>query len=237
MKGNRLESITLITPTSDRPVAFALCERWMARQTYAGEVRWIVVDDGATPVECTRGQTHVCLHAQQERVDSFRMNLLAGLLYVETPLVAIIEDDDWYHPDYLAELAKGLEGRDIYGEGRAKYYNVSTRRHRVHGNISHASLCQTGFRAGLVGWLRDHIRNHRSIFVDLALWQHAPTPLKHVAPDSRHAVGIKGLPGKAGIGIGHRMDERFPVDADGSILNSWIGKEDAEVYASLHPVS
>ena len=38
--------LTLLTATGCRPEAWALCERWMARQTYAGTVRWVIVDDG-----------------------------------------------------------------------------------------------------------------------------------------------------------------------------------------------
>jgi len=33
--------ITVITPTGDRPEAFALCERWMSQQTYTGQIQWI----------------------------------------------------------------------------------------------------------------------------------------------------------------------------------------------------
>jgi hypothetical protein len=39
-----MADLTLITCTADRPEAFQLCERWMARQTYRGSIQWIVAD-------------------------------------------------------------------------------------------------------------------------------------------------------------------------------------------------
>lgn len=227
-----MTAITIITPTSDRPVAFSLCERWMARQTFAGDIRWIVVDDGTTPVRCTLGQEHIRRTPSADRRESFRGNLLAGLRRVETELLAIVEDDDWYHADYLRELVRGLCGRDLYGEGRARYYNVATRRHHIHRNRHHASLCQTGLRRHLLPWLIAQIETQATTAVDLNLWRHAPAPVKYVAPLSRHCVGLKGLPGKSGIGMGHRLSERFPVDVDGSVLRDWLGN-DAEVYFDL----
>lgn len=230
------EPITLITPTSDRPRAFALCERWIARQTYPGKIHWIVIDDGSVKVQCTMGQNHLRREPAPDRAQSFRRNLLAGLYRVETDLVAFVEDDDWYHADYLARLVDGLQGRELYGEGRAKYYHVGTRRHREYANLGHASLCQTGLRSSLLPWLKQRIERHESTFVDLHMWKHAPATVKRVEPQSRHCVGLKGLPGKRGIGAGHRMDERFPVDADGSVLRSWIG-DDAEIYFNLMGVT
>ena len=48
--------ITLITPTGDRHEAFALCEKWIGRQSYIGQIQWVVVDDGHEPTETTLGQ-------------------------------------------------------------------------------------------------------------------------------------------------------------------------------------
>lgn len=45
--------LTLVTATGARPEAWALCERWMLRQTFAGPVRWVIVDDGPEPQPIT----------------------------------------------------------------------------------------------------------------------------------------------------------------------------------------
>ncbi|WP_270994119.1 hypothetical protein, partial [Listeria seeligeri] len=58
-------------------------------------------------------------------------NLLKGLAAVgpEEQLV-IIEDDDWYAPDWLTTVAAELEHTELVGEHRARYYNVAQRRGR-----------------------------------------------------------------------------------------------------------
>jgi hypothetical protein len=40
-----MKHFTVITPTGDRPETFALCERYLYRQTLKPS-KWIVVDDG-----------------------------------------------------------------------------------------------------------------------------------------------------------------------------------------------
>ena len=42
--------ITAITPTGDRHLAFALCQRWMSQQTVKPG-QWIVIDDGKIPMQ------------------------------------------------------------------------------------------------------------------------------------------------------------------------------------------
>ena len=44
------DTITLITPTGDRPLAFALCQNWMRKQTVL-PFQWVVVDDGKIPMK------------------------------------------------------------------------------------------------------------------------------------------------------------------------------------------
>src|SRR5690606_8566975 len=44
---------TLLSATGARPEAWAICERLMARQDYAGPVRWVIVDDGPEPQPVT----------------------------------------------------------------------------------------------------------------------------------------------------------------------------------------
>lgn len=218
--------ISLITPTSDRHTAFTLCERWMARQTYRGPVEWIVADDGKEPVQCTLGQVHIKRPHLQDRSGSFRGNLRTALEACKGEMILFIEDDDWYHPGYLQMMAKLFETGDIVGEQNARYYNVSNRRYLYCKNRS-PSLCQTGITRQLLHRVLQ-LTTRKSPMIDRRLWER--TFLRKVTPpQSLHAVGIKGLPGKGGIGIGHRLDTKYKHDADGSVLKSWVGN-DAEVY-------
>lgn len=48
-------------------------------------------------------------------------------------------------------------------------------------------------------------------------------------------IGIKGLPGRAGIGIGHRLGPNEKTDHDGTILREWIGDDAARYSGFLRP--
>jgi hypothetical protein len=68
-------------------------------------------------------------------------------------------------------------------------------------------------------------------FVDLRLWGAAQGG-RVWNPDARQMIGIKGMPGRAGIGIGHRPRGSWPKDRDLAVLRRWIG-DDAEAYAGF----
>lgn len=230
-----MEGVSLITPTGDRPVAFRFCEEYIARQTWVqngNPLQWIVVDDGTVPTECTCGQDYV-----RRKPDggprSLHRNLIAGLRRAAYDRILIIEDDDWYAPEYIAHMAGLLETWELVGESRAKYYHVEHRRYRTFGNWRHASLCQTGFRQHLAA-LVEECCEPVSPFIDMRIW--AFDLEKFLEPQSRMVVGIKGMPGRAGIGSGHRNVHRgrYHTDGDGSVLRSWIGA-DATRYFDLFP--
>ena len=225
--------LTLLTATGCRPEAWALCERWMARQTYAGPVRWIIVDDGrdAQPVTFQRlGWTlEIVRPSPFWRLgdNTQARNLLAGLRRVEdTARLVVIEDDDWYAPDWLQTIADALEGQEMAGESRARYYNVEARVGREMPNERHASLCATAVTGRGIAELRAQcVRAVK--FIDLDLWRR---PLKKRLIGGHRVVGIKGLPGRGGIGCGHRSDFKGIADPDGRLLRDWVGTDDAAVY-------
>jgi len=228
--------LTLITPTSDRPVAFELCERWMRRalERFEGEVQWIVADDGKTPVTCTLGQEHVRRPHAGDKKSSFLGNLHAALEKVRYEKVLFIEDDDWYSADYLTKMSRWLDDAEICGEGRARYYHLPTRRYRLCPNGDHASLCQTGLRGELIPWMLKHIAQHKSTFIDVHLWKSGARERKRtLQPQTTLSVGMKGLPGTGGIGVGHRLGRRSRCDSDGAVLRSWILEEDVAAYSRI----
>ena len=221
---------TLLTCTGDRPEAFALCEQWMARQTRREWCRWVVVDDGVTPTVTTMGQEVIRLAPMQGH--SLNRNLCAGLSTIDTAAV-FIEDDDWYSPHYLYVMIGWLDqGHQIAGQVRALYYNVARRMYHRHGNTHHASLCQTAIRFGVIGdFLRELHRDPKQQFVDMALWHKCAGPVGESLFNCEYSycVGIKGLPGRQGIGTGHRP-EGYQIDHDGTYLREIVGDHDAEIY-------
>lgn len=224
--------LNLLTTTGERPEAWALCQRWMARQTYAGPVRWIVVDDGEQPQPITfeRDGWELAvvrpLPFWRPGQNTQARNLLAGLAGLTVrDRVAIIEDDDWYAPDWLEQLAGRLKGNLLLGESHARYYNVARRIGRQLRNGAHASLCATAASGTAIEMLRA-VAGSAPTYIDLQLWRkHKPAQLL----SGHRVVGIKGLPGRGGIGVGHK--DTFSGDADpaGELLRSWIGT-DAEAY-------
>lgn len=151
---------------------------------------------------------------------------------LEAEAIAFIEDDDWYAPNYLEDMVAKLdEGYDIVGEANARYYHVPTGRRRQLQNVEHASLCQTVIRAELLPLFRKALDSNERYF-DIVLWQ---LVTKHklrrfLFPESERCVGIKGLPGREGIGNGHAPNSHWKEDTTGSFLQSWVGAEAAKFY-------
>lgn len=224
--------LQLLTATGCRPEAFALCERWMAAQTYTGQVTWIIVDDGVEPTPITRspkGWTQVVIRPMpywRPGQNTQARNLLKGLAAVDPRFpVLIIEDDDHYAPDWLATVAQALERAELVGECRARYYNIAQRKGRQLRNEGHASLCATAMRGAAIETFRRCCERSPK-FIDLELWRRHRS--RHLFTGYR-VVGIKGLPGRGGIGMGHRDDFRGEFDPDGALLRQWVG-DDARFY-------
>ena len=224
--------LTLLTATGCRPQAWEQCRRLMARQTYVGPVRWVIVDDGEQPqdMELPQPGWHFEVIRRQPYWSAGQntqaLNLLAGLEVIEaSERVAIIEDDDWYAPDWLATVDRELKRAELVGERLARYYNVPLRRAQQLRNARHASLCSTALRGAALRTLRAACAR-RQTFIDIDLWSHHPS---RALFGGHRAVGMKGLPGRGGIGMGHSADFRGVADPEGLLLREWIGA-DADDY-------
>jgi hypothetical protein len=253
--------LTLITPTGDRPEAFALCERWMRAQRFADgreivfgasstdsatqrlsvsasrfSVQWLVIDDGPVPTPCAMGQ-EVVRREPDPRFDpphTLALNLRKALPCVASDRVLIIEDDDYYGPTYLETMMRWLDVAPLVGEIGAKYYNVRLPGWFRHHGHSHASLCRTGFSREVFGMFSSVIADdHPS--VDLRLWtawKGARVGWVDDAGDARLCVGMKGMPGRAGATWRHAKG--YERDAGLAVLKRWVG-DDWRVYAELLP--
>lgn len=224
--------LTLLTATGARPEAFALCERWMAAQDYAGLVHWVIVDDGPDPQHVTTARDGWTVEVirptplWEPGQNTQARNLLAGLVVIgEDARVVCIEDDDHYAPDWLAHIDAQLDHAELVGEGMARYYNVALRVGRQLNNLQHASLCSTAVRGRAIDTLR-RVCQLGAQFIDIALWRLHPS--RHVFGGHR-VTGIKGLPGRGGIGMGHKPEFSGTPDPDGRLLREWIG-DDAMHY-------
>lgn len=237
-----MRGLTIITPTGDRPEALALLRRYVARQTYRGRLQWIIIDDGrqiaadVPPIPPAGASTFVYTYRRRDEPGvpggSLNRNLINALRHVQFDRVAIMEDDDWYAPTYLETMAELLDHHPLAGESRSRYYNVRDRRYYLPGNTRWASLCQTGFRREILAEVDASCRRGTP-FIDLELWKRDIRG-KHLIHNHGLAVGIKGMPGRRGIGQGgHRTGRQYTADPDLRQLRGWIG-DDVERYREFH---
>ena len=220
--------VCLITPTRDRAEAFALCVRWMKRQTYRGTVQWIVVDDGDAPVDHSLLADGAAWPIFGWKIEYIRRptstvnctlhhNLMAALEAVAADQVVIIEDDEHYAPIYVEEMVWRMRDTNVIGEAKARYYHVPMRRwDLLVDNNRHASLCRTAFSRlafpGFKAAVEETLRRDDP-FVDLRFWsKYMPPPLPHMKPV---AMGI-ALGGRSLVGKG--PEERSAAD-----LRSYAG--------------
>jgi hypothetical protein len=229
--------LTLLTATGARPEAWAICERLMVAQDYAGPVHWIIVDDGPEPQPVTfarEGWTLEVIRREpywQPGQNTQAKNLLAGLRRVPASArLVVIEDDDCYSADWLSTVGRELAKAELVGECRARYYNISTKRARQLSNSQHASLCSTAMRGSAIETFR-WACDRQEKFIDLVLWRKHRS--RYLFTGNR-VVGIKGMPGRGGIGMGHAQDFAGTMDADGRILRQWLG-DNARFYVPEAP--
>jgi hypothetical protein len=235
--------IVLLTATGGRPIQFNLCQEFMQRQTYKGDVVWIIIDD------CMPVTTDNVKHPFKEdwiiikhypkplwkagMNTQFRNMIEGGDLILrnfnkeDIKAVFIIEDDDYYKPTYLEKMMEKLNGFDIIGETYSIYYNVFYNNYIVWGNVKHCSLFQTAFTPKVIPTLQDICRkpsHNPGYYIDVELWNRVKN--KYFFRDGNLAIGIKGLPGRGGIGAGHDDFKEMMPDKDGSYLKSLLGEED-----------
>lgn len=218
--------LTLLTATGARPEAWAICEQLMAAQDYAGPVRWVIVDDGeeAQPITFSReGWELVVIRPEpfwQPGQNTQARNLRAGLAVIEShEHVVVIEDDDHVASDWLSFVAMNLAIAELVGEPRARYYNLALRRGRQLKNENHASLCSTAMRGSALSEFRK-ICARSPKFIDIELWGSVKSKFLF---EGKRVTGIKGMPGRGGIGMGHRDDFTGQADPNGDLLRSWVG--------------
>lgn len=163
--------------------------------------------------------------------------LAEGLLEVQGDVVCFIEDDEWYHPDYLAKMVEFYEETSCprIGIRPAIYYHVPRRIYRIHPNVDRASLSQTLLSREWFPRFTKICSTSSRPFVDRILWQsrsRQPRPDKAIFDQDLQApwvISLKGCPGRSGIGVGHRMKQGTP---DRGELRKWVGDEDFETILS-----
>jgi hypothetical protein len=236
--------IAAITPTGSRPNQFNLCSRWMQRQTYKGEVTWFIVEDchprttdfitddfkenwtivKIYPTPLWHGE-----NTQARNISNGIYELFKKYKQSEIEAIFIIEDDDWYRATYLEEMMNHKSTFDLWGESNTIYYNVYYRRYAANNNFAHASLFQTAFSPKV---FREFEDCYSQKFIDFVFW--AKIANRNLFSAGNLAVGMKGMPGRGGIGAGHSRAFTMLVDQNCQYLGSLIGVDDAKLYQDFY---
>jgi hypothetical protein len=203
--------IVLITPTGGRQKQFELCQKFMLSQTYVGKVIWIIVDD-CVPYTSTivhKFPDHweawkvYPTPSWKEGMNTQARNLQAGIdkaKSIDCEAIFIIEDDDYYSPKYLSIMTAALKDYDAIGEAETLYYNVKIHMGFRNQNNKHSSLFQTAFKPSVIPIFEQVLKTNVK-YIDIDFYK----ALKNVQylKGLDLAIGIKGQPGRAGIGMGH----------------------------------
>lgn len=236
-----IKSIALITPTGGRPEQFKKCVQWMKNQTYTGRVFWIIVDDcepTTTGVDTSEFKDNWLIIKKFPKPvwrngdNTQARNLKAGISFIkqlqvfliDIDAIFIIEDDDYYKPQYLTEMVKRLQNYSVAGETQTVYYNIPAQGGHRHKNDRHSSLFQTAFTPNMIPVFE---KSCASKFIDIDFFKNATNVNLFEGFDL--SVGIKGQAGRAGIGYGHGNGQKYPRDIQFKWLTELIG-EDIKYY-------
>jgi hypothetical protein len=236
-----IKPFTVVTLTGDRPEVFALCRKYLARQTIK-PTQWVVVDDGVVPLDpkhmAIPGVSLFYIRRNKLPTDpahTLTTNLQAALLVVSTDRLIFMEDDDWYASTYLELINEGFNaGGEIVGQSCTVYYRLKRREWRDNLNSRHASLCATGVCSSLFPLLTLACRS-TSPMVDLYVWMHSRCFKQILLPAiPRVHAGMKEVPGRVGQTSGWNAGgPRYNSDPDFRDLRVLMGVEDASVYERM----
>ena len=105
------ELVSCIMPTRDRPAFFEQAMRCFQRQTY-DDAELIVLDDGQQPVEklCSGLPRVRYIRLDRPTLTGTKMNI--GAEQARGDILQKIDDDDYYHPDFLRLAVEHLPSKD-----------------------------------------------------------------------------------------------------------------------------
>lgn len=205
--------------------------------------QWIVVDDGFTPMDKRGLPSYGCYVRRLPKVcdpkHTLVVNVAEALPLIEGDRVLFWEDDEYYAPKYIEEMDKWLNQFPLVGIGWAKYYHLYTGGYIQNSNSQHASLAQTAFTSQVMPLIQKCVdMGMEKDWLDCNIWREAKKQgIRHVVIRENEGeslfVGMKGLPGRFGIGIGHNTTSYTRHDTkDREVLKKWCPK-DYQIYLDL----
>ena len=250
-------NITALTCTGGRQTTFNYLEDYLARQTLKPK-NWVVVDDVEPRTSIANTEVVENLHRIYPDEPwkpgdmTYARNFRAACECIQTKLpetewVAIFEDDDWYHPEYLEFFIPILDSRMadgvlMGGEFANVYYHVGVRRWtRVGLAARNATMAATIFHASLIPEILKTINGYGGLSLDLQIFRNIPKS-KWILYDTDHVIGIKGVPQNERSGGTHSHTLQTVAragwipDVDLEALEGFVG-DDVERYSGFFDAS
>jgi len=226
-------TITAITPTGDRPLAFELCQQWMMNQIKRPD-QWLVIDDGKTPTKHSAPMQYIRRKPKADDPShTLAANLRKALSLIAGDKIIIWEDDEYYAPGYIEAMASLLDKYEIVGIKHSKYYHLASGGYKQFTNEAHASFAATAFRRSVLPDLKAILDAGDNPFIDMALWKRIGGRGYLFTDDRPLYLGMKGLPGREGIVKGHKAENYVLHDtADRAQLKKWM-PSDYRVYLDV----
>lgn len=202
----------IIPDRGDRSKFMANCLRMLAAQTLQPE---IISAQSYSP------KSKQCDITQRYRVGYDHLSSFGTL-----DLIAFIENDDWYAPNYLEYMVNAWEqhGRpDIFGTNYTIYYHLKLRRYFVFEHFDRASAMNTFIKPRIkIKWPLDY-----DPYTDLHLWRDIRG--KVIKPERHISIGIKHGEGEVGGEFHTNMLERFDKE-DNGLMKSTMDEESFKFY-------
>lgn len=235
-------NFTLITPTGDRFQAFQLCYLWFLRQTIRPSIL-LIIDDGQVPLTDAMKIPEEAEYVRRTPKPSdpphtLAINLLTAIPKIMNKKILIMEDDDWYGPEYLETMVTQLNHADLLGLKTIYYYQLKSKVWKSGIQSHKTSLAQTAFTSRVISTLKEICTSgerdiQRYGVIDRFLWSRFKGKKRLFLPERLLHVGMKGLPGRPGLAEGHLADSwGYKSDKNLEKLKELLG-DDVEVYSKL----
>lgn len=145
-------------------------------------------------------------------------------------VIALMEDDDFYHPEYLETMINEWVKRgkpDIFGTGYTIYYHLKLGAYFTMHHQDRASAMNTLIRPDLeINWPVDH-----EPFTDMHLWRtiHGCVffPEKVISVGMKHGIGLCG--GRSHVDKLHRYSQK-----DEGFLQKTLDPESYKFYSQFY---
>ena len=216
--------ICCLTLTGDRHETLNQARYYFKRSYLEQPVDWVVIDDGIKPYnpgDCVYFRRTPDGPLSLARQFTFAFEHLSRLGYTD---IVICEDDDWYSNVRIQLQIEALNYVDLHGWNKSFYYNVKNRVYHQNKNRNHASLYESAMKMDITKLLVKRIKAHRlGSFIDIELWKIKCN--SSLDEQNGHCVGIKGLPGRLGLGMGHKPGRQYLPDKELIKLKNLINKD------------